>query len=644
MGSGQRFQMRQKAWYIELAEMRRDIQRLSCHNKEGLFVFSHHFVIVSFLCSVEVMAEESKKRISGSELKRSLTIYRFILPYKWHFILGMICLVVSTSVLSVIPMGFGKLVDAATLQNMKSDQLLQTGVLLGLILLVQAVLSFFRIYLFEYVSQNAMANIRKAAYQKIITQPIYFFEKTRVGELTSRITNDIAQLQEALSMNLAMLVRQFVLAIVCVPFLFMISAKLTFWMLSTFPVMILIAIVFGRFIRQQSKGAQDALAATNVIVDETFQGIDVVKAFTSERYESSRYATLNDKVVRVFLKASKFRAAFVSFVIFAMFGAIVVIVWKGLSMVAGSEISFGELIKFLLYTVFIGASLAGLSESYAVVQKTVGSSQRIQEILQEGEEIKLDETESPLAIHGDIEFRNVSFAYPSRPEVPILDSVSLSAKRGEKIALVGPSGSGKSTIIKLLAKLYSVEQGEILIDGQNSNILNTTALRKNIGTVPQDTMLFGGTIRENIAYGKESATDEEVIAASKKAYAWDFIQHFPEGLETVVGERGVKLSGGQRQRIAIARAILRDPKILLLDEATSALDSESERLVKQALNELMKGRTTFIIAHRLSTIREADNIIVMNKGKVIEQGTHAELSQLPNGLYNYLLKLQYSEG
>lgn len=589
------------------------------------------------------MAEENKKRISGSELKRSLNIYRFILPYKWHFILGMICLVVSTSVLSVIPMGFGKLVDAATLQSMKGDQLLQTGVLLGGVLLIQAILSFFRIYLFEYVSQNAMANIRKAAYQKIITQPIYFFEKTRVGELTSRITNDIAQLQEALSMNLAMLVRQFVLAIVCIPFLFMISAKLTFWMLGTFPVMIIIAIVFGRFIRQQSKGAQDALAATNVIVDETFQGIDVVKAFTSERHETNRYAALNDKVVHVFLKASKYRAAFVSFVIFAMFGAIVVIVWKGLSMVAGSEISFGELIKFLLYTVFIGASLAGLSESYAVVQKTVGSSQRIQEILQEGEEINLNETETLLSVHGDIELKNVSFAYPSRPDVQILENVSLTAKMGEKIALVGPSGSGKSTIIKLLAKLYSVQQGEVLIDGQNSNTLNTTALRKNIGTVPQDTMLFGGTIRENIAYGKESATEEEVIAAAKKAYAWDFVQHFPEGLDTVVGERGVKLSGGQRQRIAIARAILRDPKILLLDEATSALDSESERLVKQALNELMKGRTTFIIAHRLSTIREADKIIVMNKGKVIEQGTHAELSQLPNGLYNYLLKLQYSE-
>lgn len=597
------------------------------------------------------MEEKSKKSVSGAEIKQALSIYRFILPYKWHFIIGMLCLVISTSVVSVIPMGFGKLVDAATLQSMKGDQLVQTGILLGVILLIQAVFSFFRIYLFEYVSQNAMANIRKTVYQKIITQPIFFFEKTRVGELTSRITNDIAQLQESLSTNLAMLVRQLVLPVACIPFLFTISAKLTFFMLGTFPVMIIIAVVFGRYIRAQSKGAQDALASANVIVEETFQGIDVVKAFTNEHYESSRYAKLNEKVVEVFIKASKYRAAFVSFIIFVMFGAITLIVWKGLAIVQANEITFGELIKFLLYTVFIGASLAGLSESYALVQKTVGASERIQEILAEGEEIKIEDDDKTLLVKGNIEFKNVSFAYPSRPDIQILDSISLSAKAGEKIALVGPSGSGKSTIIKLLAKLYNTNQGDILIDGQSVHNLNTTALRKNIGTVPQDTMLFGGTIRENIAYGTSTAstssvtvTDEEIISAAKKAYAFDFISQFPDGFDTLVGERGVKLSGGQRQRIAIARAILRDPKILLLDEATSALDSESERLVKQALDELMKGRTTFIIAHRLSTIREADKIIVMNKGKVVEQGSHAELSQLQDGLYNHLLKLQYSEG
>lgn len=589
------------------------------------------------------MAKEVKRKVSGDEIKKALSIYRFILPYKWQFIIGLICLVVSTSVVAIIPVGFGKLIDAATLNSMKGDKLLEIGLILGLTLLVQAVFSFFRIYLFEYVSQHAMATIRKEVYEKIITQPLYFFESRRVGELTSRITTDIAQLQESFSLNLAAFVRQLVLPIVCIPFLLTISTELTFWMLGTFPLMILIAVIFGRYIRALSKSAQDSLAQTSVIVEETFQGIDVVKAFTNERFEAGRYGVLNDSVIGIFLKAAKFRAAFVSFIIFAMFGAIVVIVWKGLSLVAANDITFGELVKFLLYTVFIGGSLAGLSESYAVVQKTVGSSERIQEILALDEEIKTEDASLSVNIEGDIEFSNVSFAYPSRPDQLILENISMHVKPGEKVALVGPSGSGKSTIVKLLAKLYTIQSGTIRIDGKVIDSFNITSLRKNIGTVPQDTMLFGGTIRENIAYGKIGATDQEIRDAAQKAFALDFINLFPDGMETIVGERGVKLSGGQRQRIAIARAILRDPKILLLDEATSALDSESERLVKSALDELMKGRTTFIIAHRLSTIREANKIIVMNKGKIEEVGTHEELTEKGDGLYTYLLKLQYAE-
>lgn len=589
------------------------------------------------------MAKEVKRKVSGDEIKNALSIYRFILPYKWQFIIGLVCLVVSTSVVAIIPVGFGKLIDAATLNSMKGDKLLEIGLILGLTLLVQAVFSFFRIYLFEYVSQHAMATIRKEVYEKIITQPLYFFESRRVGELTSRITTDIAQLQESFSLNLAAFVRQLVLPIVCIPFLLTISTELTFWMLGTFPLMILIAVIFGRYIRALSKSAQDSLAQTSVIVEETFQGIDVVKAFTNERFEAGRYGELNDSVIGIFLKAAKFRAAFVSFIIFAMFGAIVVIVWKGLSLVAANDITFGELVKFLLYTVFIGGSLAGLSESYAVVQKTVGSSERIQEILALDEEIKTEDASLSVDVEGDIEFKNVSFAYPSRPDQLILEDISLHVKPGEKVALVGPSGSGKSTIVKLLAKLYTIQSGAISIDGKDIDSFNITSLRKNIGTVPQDTMLFGGTIRENIAYGKIGATNEEIRDAAQKAFALDFINLFPDGMETIVGERGVKLSGGQRQRIAIARAILRNPKILLLDEATSALDSESERLVKSALDELMKGRTTFIIAHRLSTIREANKIIVMNKGKIEEVGTHEELTAKGDGLYTYLLKLQYAE-
>jgi ABC-type multidrug transport system fused ATPase/permease subunit len=324
-----------------------------------------------------------------------------------------------------------------------------------------------------------------------------------------------------------------------------------------------------------------------------------------------------------------------------MFGAIVFIVYAGLNEVATNSITMGGLIKFFILTIFIGSSLAGLSESYSVLQKTVGASERINEILGEVSETKVGDEHLNDLVKGNVQFKNVHFSYPSRKDIKLFSGLSFNVNAGQKIALVGPSGSGKSTIIKLLSGLYPYEQGEILIDGKDVRQYNITALRKNFGTVPQEVMLFGGTIRENIAYGKTTATEQEIIEAARKAYALEFIDSFPEKLDTIVGERGIKLSGGQKQRIAIARAILRDPKILILDEATSALDSESEKLVKRALDDLMKGRTTFIIAHRLSTIREADVILVLNKGKIVEQGTHHELSTMDRGIYSTLLKLQY---
>lgn len=582
-----------------------------------------------------------KKRISGKKIIESLRIYRFILPYKWQFIVGMICLVISTAVVSIIPTGFKDLIDAANSNAMSAESLRQLGLLLGGILIVQAVLSFIRIYLFEYVSQNAMAAIRRALYEKIITLPIQFFEENRVGNLTSRISSDVSQLQDSLSNQLAFFVRQAVLPIACIPILFYISHQLTFIILGVLPVLVFTAVVFGRFIRKISRKAQDELAESNTIVEETFQSIDVVKAFTNEHYETNRYGVINLRVAGIGLYAAKYRAAFVSFIIFAMFGAIVGLVYAGLTFVADKSMTMGQLIQFFLLTIFIGSSLAGLSESYTVLQKTIGASERINEILGEKSETKIADENLSSPIEGNVEFRNVHFTYPSRKDVKIFSGLSFTAAAGKKIALVGPSGSGKSTIIKLLAGMYPFESGDILIDGKSIRGYNITALRKNFGTVPQDTVLFGGTIYENIAYGKTNATEEEIITAARKANAWNFIETFPEKLETVVGERGVKLSGGQKQRIAIARAILRDPKILILDEATSSLDSESEKLVKDALDELMKNRTTFIIAHRLSTIREADTILVINKGKIVEQGTHNELSEIGEGLYSNLLKLQY---
>lgn len=587
--------------------------------------------------------QTAKRRVSFKEITSSFKIYRFIKPYKWQFIFGMICLVVSTAVVSVLPIGFRQLVDAANSSAMSREMLTKLGMLLAGVLFVQSVFSFFRIWLFEIVSQRSMSDIRTTLYEKIITLPISFYENNRVGELTSRISSDVTQLQDALGFNLAMFVRQLVLPIVCIPFLFTISVKLTLVMIATFPPLIISAVIFGRFIRNLSRKSQDALAASTTIVEETFQAADVVKSYTNENHETKRYFAAVNHVANVALKAAKYRASFVSFIIFALIGGIVLIVWQGLSIVAAGELTMGQLIEFLLFTVFIGGSLGGLSESYSVIQKTVGAAERINEILAENSEVLLADEEKNVAIEGNVHFKNVAFAYPTRKDIPIFSDLSFEVKSGEKVALVGPSGSGKSTIIKLLSRYYEASKGEILIDNQPINHYNITALRKNIGMVPQEVILFGGTIAENIAYGKPGASLPEITEAARKANALDFIQSFPEGFETAVGERGVKLSGGQKQRIAIARAILRNPKILILDEATSALDAESEKLVKDALNELMKGRTTFIIAHRLSTIRQADKILVINKGKIVEQGTHKELSTLADGIYSKLLKLQFEE-
>ncbi len=619
-------------------------------------------------------AEEKKKRLSPKEIFHSLRIYRFILPYKWHFIIGMICLVISSGVVAVIPGGFGDLINAAIpskaaidniTKEVRSDhlsadkltaitklvdqvspaespeKLKHIGLLLGLVLLVMAILSFFRIYLFEYVGQKSMAAIRSALYERIITLPIQFFEENRVGNLTSRISADVSQLQDALTNQLAFFVRQLVLPIVCVPVLLTVSVKLTLIILALLPVLVGSAVVFGRYIRQISRRAQDKLAESITIVEETFHSTDIVKAYTNEGYETRRYSVINNAVADIGMYAAKYRAGFVSFIIFSMFGAVVFIVYTGLNEVANHHIDIGHLVEFFLLTIFIGSSLAGLSESYTVIQKTIGASERINEILDEKSEVSIADEALHTPVAGNIEFKNVSFSYPTRSDIRIFSELNFSVHSGEKVALVGPSGSGKSTIIKLLSGFYPFQGGEILIDGKSISSYNLTALRKNIGMVPQEVILFGGTIKENIAYGKTNATEAEIIEAAKKANAWDFIDSFPEKLDTVVGERGLKLSGGQKQRVAIARAILRDPKILILDEATSALDSESEKLVKDALDKLMQGRTTFIIAHRLSTIRQADTILVINKGKIVEQGNHDALLNVQNGLYANLIKLQY---
>ena len=417
-------------------------------------------------------------------------------------------------------------------------------------------------------------------------------------------------------------------------------------MLGAIPPVIVLAVIFGRKMRGNSRDAQDKLAETGIIVEETLQGIFNVKAFVNEGFEIARYGRSMDAYLRLALRGARLRGAFIAFIVFALFGCIVVVLWSGASLLQSGRISIGEMTRFVLYTAFVAGAMGQFADLYSQVQKAVGATQRVRELLQEQPEFALAKPGAAPAVaeptlRGEVEFRNVQFRYASRPEVEVLKGISFAVRPGEKIALVGPSGAGKSTIISLLLRFYDPHPGEILMDGRAARDYPLAWLRNQMSIVPQEALLFGGTIYENIAYGRPGATEAEITEAARQAHAHEFIAPFPEGYQTLVGERGVKLSGGQRQRVAIARAILKDPAILILDEATSSLDSESERLVQLALDRLMQNRTTFMIAHRLATVRRADRILVIQDGRLVESGTHAELNQQDNGLYRHLAELQF---
>jgi ABC-type multidrug transport system fused ATPase/permease subunit len=499
-----------------------------------------------------------------------------------------------------------------------------------------------RVYSFSVTSERTLADLRQHVFQKIVWLPLTFFDNRRVGELMSRITSDVGTLQDTFTTTMAELLRQSLTLIIGTAIIFVLAPQLTVFMLLTFPVLVILALIFGKSIRKLSRKTQDKLAEANVIVEESLQSIQVVKAFTNEAFELLRFKKSLNEVVQVAIRTAKYRGFFVSFVILALFGGIVAVGWYGAWLVQNDLLSVGELFSFIIYTSFIGGSIAGLGDLYTQLQRSIGASERLLEILDQKDEAELPSTVSA-KLSGDLVFEQVNFAYPTRPDFAVLKDLNFHIRAGEKIALVGQSGSGKSTIINLLLRFYPVNDGEIKADGLNIREFSLTDYRRNIGIVPQEVILFGGTIRENIAYGNPGASDDEIRLAAKKANALEFIESFPEQFETLVGERGVKLSGGQRQRIAIARAILKNPSILILDEATSSLDSQSEYLVQQALEKLMEGRTSIIIAHRLSTIKKVDRIFVINQGQLAEMGSHAELTQVNNGLYSNLLKMQLHE-
>ncbi len=586
------------------------------------------------------LREEEKRALNKSNVKRLSEVFKYALPYKGWFIVGILSLGLSSVTLLAFPYFAGKLLDLASGKEVPYFTSINqiAGALLA-ILLVQSIFSFTRVYTFSVVSERSLADLRKAVYQKIIWLPMTFFDTRRVGELMSRITADVGTLSDLFSFTLAELLRQVLTLVFGTAVIFYLAPKLTGFMLLTFPVLVVLALVFGKYIRTLSRTTQDKLAEANVVVEESLQSISVVKAFTNELVELTRYGNALKDVVAVAIRTARFRGLFISFIIFALLGGIVAVGWYGARLVQLGEITVGELFSFVIYTSFIGGSIAGIGDIYTQLQRSIGASERLIEILHEKDEAETAVTPS-LKLTGEIKFENVFFAYPTRPDFIVLKGLNFAIAPGEKVALVGQSGAGKSTIIGLLMRLYPIQQGTILADSTSIENFHRTAYRKNIGIVPQEVILFGGTIAENIAYGKPGASLTDIKRAAQQANALEFIESFPEKFNTLVGERGVKLSGGQRQRIAIARAILKDPAILILDEATSSLDAQAEVLVQEALEKLMEGRTTIIIAHRLSTIKKVDRIFVIQEGLLAEVGSHQELTERHNGIYSNLLKLQ----
>jgi ATP-binding cassette subfamily B protein len=587
-------------------------------------------------------AASPKVRVTRESLGQMFSLYAYMRPYRGKLAVGMIMLIGSSSLGILFPLLSGRMISSKT-----HEAAFHIALLTIAILFVQAVMSYFQTRLFNIVGEYSLSDLRRALFAHLTEMPMTFFSQRQVGELTSRMMADLTQLQDAFIMAIPQFLRQSMIMLGSIAMMIYISPRLTGVMVACFPPTIIGAIIIGRLVGRRARNTQEQLAQAANVIEEALQGIANVKAFCNELFEQKRYDTRITVYLSTVLHGAKARATLVAFIIFAIFTAVVIVLWYGTTLLIDKRLDSGMLIGFTFYTIFVGGSIGSFADLYANLQRSIGATQHVRELLGTPAEVLAAPGLVPMAharLRGEVTFDGVTFAYPARPDVDVLKRLSFATAPGKVVALVGASGAGKSTIGWLLLRFYDPQQGHILFDGRAATEYGLHELRGQMALVPQEVLLFGGTIAENIAYGKPGATQAEIESAARRANAHDFIAAFPEGYQTLVGERGTKVSGGQRQRIAIARALLKDPSILILDEATSALDSESELLVQRALEELMRGRTCFVIAHRLSTIRNADTIVLLRDGAVLESGSHDELIALPDGAYARMVDLQGGTG
>ena len=574
-------------------------------------------------------------RPSGNEILRLLS---YLKPYKWRMGIAIAATLIGSALSLVFPWFLQIIVDTVFTRGDYAQLNRVTAALIGVFLL-RSVFHYFQGYFLNYVGERIVSDLRIEVYTHLQELSVRFYSDRRVGEIISRLSSDVTMVRTALTNNVALVLSQSVTFIGSLVLMLVLNWRLTLLILALAPFVSASAVLFGRRIRRLSANVQDNLADSNATAEEALSGIRIVKAFTREVFEINRYSKQVERTFETAIRMAVVRSAFGPLITFLAFSSLALILWFGGREVIAGRLSGGQLIAFLVYGINIAASVGAFTNLYTQLQEAAGASQRIFELLDEDTDIQDQAGAKPLPTsQGKITFENVSFSYPGSEKV--LHNINLEIQAGEVLALVGPSGAGKSTIFNLIPRFYDPSQGRITLDGQNIKETTKLSLRKNISLVPQETVLFSGTIIENLRYGDLDASDSEIETAAAAANADEFIHRLPDGYETMVGERGVKLSGGQRQRIAIARAILRNPRILLLDEATSSLDSESEGLVQEALEHLMLGRTTVIIAHRLSTINKANRIAVLDQGYVVELGTHSELIE-ENGLYARLYRLQF---